>query len=114
MKMEGYVDEFGQAKVDLSVDGFNMGAVIDTGFNGDLCLPLQVGIQLQLKLRNITTTELADGSKKRELLFSGDVTFGEETKEAEIMLTESDEALIGTRMFSQLEIDFPNQKVRIE
>ena len=40
--------------------------------------------------------------------------FGEETKEAEINLTESMDALIGIRMFSYLEIDFEGKRVRVE
>ena len=40
--------------------------------------------------------------------------FGEEAKKARITLTESKDALMGTKMFSYLEIDFEGKRVRIE
>lgn len=112
--MEGYIDEYGQAKVNLTVSKLPIDAVIDTGFDGDLCLPIQIAIRLGLKIRNIMTVELADGTRKRELVFSGLVRFGAETREINIVLTESEDALIGTNMFSKLEIDFIAAKVVIE
>ena len=41
-------------------------AVIDTGFDGYLCLPVQLAIQLGLELSGSIKVELADGSIKRE------------------------------------------------
>jgi clan AA aspartic protease len=89
-------------------------AVIDTGFDGYLCLPVQLAIQLGLELSGSIKVELADGSIKRELVFSGLTKFGEEAKKARITLTESMNALIGTKMFSHLGIDFDLKRVRIE
>ena len=116
--MEGYIDEYGQARVNVAVIGRKMEItvrpVIDTGFDGDICLPLPMAIQLGLKLSGSVEIELADGSIKQELVFSGSTKFGEEAKKARITLTESRDALIGTKMFSYLEIDFDGNKVRIE
>jgi len=116
--MEGYIDEYGQARVNIAVSGrkmqITMRPVIDTGFDGDICLPLQVAIQLGLELSGSIKVELADGSIKRELVFSGSTKFGEEVKKARITLTESKDALLGTKMFSYLEIDFEGKRVRIE
>ena len=58
--------------------------------------------------------ELADGTIKRETVFSGLTKFGEEVKKARITLTESMDALIGTKMFSHLELDFDEKSVRID
>ena len=114
MKMEGYIDEYGHPKVPVMVDGLSMDAVVDTGFDGDLCLPIQVAIQLGLKLCDTMEVELADGSIKQELVFSGVTNFEGEAKKARIMLTESTDALMGTQMFSYLEIDFDEKRVRIK
>ncbi len=108
--MEGYIDEYGQARVDVDIIGrkkqITMDPVIDTGFDGDLCLPLPTAIQLGLELSGSIKVELADGAIKRELVFSGSIKFGEETKDVEITLTNSEDALLGTGMFSRLEIDW--------
>ena len=114
MKMEGYIDEYGHPKVPVRVEGIYINAVVDTGFDGDLCLPIQVAIQLCLKLCDTMEVELADGTRKRELIFTGQVKLGDRTKEVGIMLTESEETLLGTQMFSYLEIDFEGKRVRIE
>ena len=112
--MEGYIDEYGHPKVVVMVNGLSVDAVVDTGFDGNLCLPIQVAIQLGLKLCDTMKVELADGSIKRELVFMGLIKFGGEAKKARITLTESTDALMGTQMFSYLEIDIEGNKVRIK
>ena len=115
--MEGYIDEYGQARVDIDIIGrkkqITMDPIIDTGFDGDLCLPLPMAIQLGLELSGSIKVELADGAIKRELIFSGSTKFDEETRDVEITLTESKDALLGTGVFSKLEIDFTDNKVVI-
>ena len=116
--MEGYVDEYGQGRVRVGVRGRKMeitvDAVIDTGFDEYLCLPVQTAIQLGLELSDTMEVELADGTIKKEMVFSGVTKFGEGKRDVEITLTESKDALIGTRMFSYLEIDFEGKRVRLE
>jgi len=111
--MEGYIDEHGEARVKVGVMGKEIDAVIDTGFEGDLCLPIQVAVQLRPELTGVESFELADGSIKQELVFSGKTKFGETEKNAWITLTESDDALLGTGMFSHLELDYENETVKI-
>ncbi|MGB7532568.1 MAG: clan AA aspartic protease [Halobacteriota archaeon] len=116
--MKGYIDEYGQGRVRVEVMVRKMemvvDAVIDTGFDEYLCLPVQIAIQLGLELSDTMEVELADGTIKKEMVFSGSAKFGEETRDVEITLTESRDALIGTRMFSYLEIDFEGKRVRIK
>src|SRR6266852_3392701 len=50
-------------------------AIIDTGFDGEICVPIDDGVTLGLELKGKTFVELADGSQKVELLFAGSVTF---------------------------------------
>jgi clan AA aspartic protease len=116
--LEGYVDEYGQGRAKVGVIGRKMemavDAVIDTGFDGYLCLPVQTAIQLGLELCDTMKVELADGTIKKEMVFSGVTKFGEEAKKARITLTESKDALIGTKMFSYLEIDFEGKRVMVK
>jgi len=118
IKVKGYIDEYGHAKVDLTIAGrradIPISATIDTGFDGDICLPIQVALQLGLELWSTIEVELADGSRKSELLFLGLIAFGEERREVWITLTQSKDALIGTEMFSYLEISFPDKKVIVK
>ena len=116
--MDGYIDEYGQARVNIAVSGRKMeitvSPVIDTGFDGDFCLPLPIALQLGLELSGSMEAELADGAVKKELIFTGLTKFGEDAKEVDIILTESMDALLGTKMFSYLEIDFEGKRVRVE
>jgi predicted aspartyl protease len=67
-------------------------AVIDTGFEGYVCLPTGVAVRLGLELVGEADVELADGSVKSQLVFSGSVHFLGQTREVHIYLTNSDDA----------------------
>jgi hypothetical protein len=60
--------------------------------------------------------ELADGTMKKELPFAGSVQFLGETRAAQIYLTDSDDALIGTSLLSdcRLVVDFPAGAVHLK
>ena len=96
------------------VNGAAIDAVVDMGFDGDLCLPIEVAIQLGLNLCDMIEVELADGTIKRELISTGEVKLGDKTKKVGIMLTESEEGLLGTQMFSRLGINFDEGMVKLE
>ena len=88
-------------------------AIVDTGFDGDLSLPVQIAVQLGLELYSIQPFELADGIVKNQLVFSTE--FGGTKRLAEITLTESEDALIGSGLFEGmvLEIDYLSREVRL-
>jgi len=113
----GYFDDYGQPRVRITVTGLykaiTIDAVIDTGFDGDLCLPIQVGIELGLELKDVTRVELADGTIKQEFVFAGTARLGRSQKDVNILLTESNDALLGTNMLSYLELDFLARTVKI-
>lgn len=50
-------------------------AVVDTGFDGDVCLPIDIAIILGLELSGSEFVEYADGRVAHELLFDGEVRF---------------------------------------
>ena len=90
-------------------------AIVDTGFEGDFCIPTRVAIQLGLELIGEEDVELADGTQRKQLVFAGAVRFFGEIIEVQIMLTDSEDALIGTTLLNQypLAITFPGGQVKV-
>ena len=90
-------------------------AIIDTGFDGYVCLPISIAVHLGLELVSQGSVELADGTVKTELLFSGAVQFLGERRTVQIYLTDSEDALIGTSLLAdcRLLIDFQAGTVRL-
>jgi clan AA aspartic protease len=88
-------------------------AIVDTGFDGDLCIPIRVAVQLGLELVGEEFVELADGKQNYELVFAGSARFFGETHKVRIMVTASQDALIGTRLLNHyaLSIDFPGGNI---
>ena len=89
-------------------------AIIDTGFDGYVCLPIHVAEKLGVQLTGRTVAVLADGTEKADLLFSGWVKFFDRRRNVEICLT-TDQALIGTGLLADcdLAIDFVSGKVSL-
>lgn len=90
-------------------------AIIDTGFEGDVCLPIDLAVTLGLELWGVTDFELADGTVKRELLFDGTARLLAQSRSVLIALTNSEDALIGTNLMNdcQLFIDFGAGQVKL-
>lgn len=88
-------------------------AMIDTGFDGYVCLPTRLAVQLGLELIGEQLIELADGTQRNDLVFAGSVEFFGVKRE--IMLTSSEDALIGTSLLNlyAVTIKFPGGKVKV-
>lgn len=105
--------------VEVDVEGtresVKVRALLDTGFDGYVCLPIGTAVRLGLTLKSSTIGEYADGRQKRELCFKGKVRFKGKTRIAEIYLTDSDEALVGMELLRgcRVLLDIPGKKVRI-
>jgi clan AA aspartic protease len=105
-------------KTDITVGGSRgsalIPAIIDTGFDGYVCLPVDIAEKLGLELTGRVVAVLADGSEKSDLLFSGWVELLGKRRTAEICLT-TDEALIGTGLLAdcELSIDFGSGAVQL-
>jgi len=119
--IEGHIDELHQALVSISVIGIRdevvLNAVVDTGFSGEVCLPVPVAIQLGLELWGSEEFELADGTCREELVFRGNVLFGGEEREVAIILTNANQALIGMELLQTqnvLRIDFRERTITID
>lgn len=83
--------------------------------DGWICLPVPIAIHLALELYGSQTVELADGTRKRELVFTAQVVLGDEQKQIDIILTESEDALLGTGLLadSVLTIDFVDRTLEV-
>lgn len=118
--IKGYLDQYGQPKIKLITKGLQkqiaIEAVIDTGFNGELCLPTEIAVLLGLELAGREMVELADGSMQTELFFIGKVILEKDEFPVQISLSESDDALLGTGLLKEqkLEIGFASGTVRLE
>ncbi len=118
--IRGYINENGVPVVNVTVGGIRsqitIPAVVDTGFDGHICLPTELAVNLGLELIISITVELADGSMKDELVFYGTGSIGDTQREIEIILTDSEEALLGLSWFTEgsLYINFHTGELIIE
>ncbi len=118
--MKTYFDKTSHPMVEITVSGIEktatLPALIDTGFDGYLSLPLSLALPLGLKLFFHTAVTLADGSTKEELLFEAKVKLGKKWQEASVFINRGSVALLGTKLLenSKLLLDFPNQKIQIQ
>jgi len=91
--------------------------ILDTGFNGFLCLPISLAVPLGLELIDVITSELADGTiVEDELVFAGQAEWDGAFMHIRILLTKSEDILIGTDFFQgyRVQLDHPAGTVRIE
>jgi clan AA aspartic protease len=91
--------------------------ILDTGFNGFLCLPISIAISLGLELIDATESELADGTVTQDdLVFAGQAEWDGTMRDVDILLTRSEETLIGTAFLTgyRVELDYSASTVRIE
>jgi len=96
----GTFDRSGSAIVNIRVAGTNpareYAAVIDTGFNAFIAMPIAVTIDLGLRSEGAARVTLGDGSTIDNFVARGAVTLGGKTKACDILLDEnSTEILIG-------------------
>lgn len=103
--------------VDIEVGGTRreaaVEAILDTGFEGEICAPVELAVSLGLELVGTDVVELADGSQKQEFLFAGEVNFLGKKQEVVISLTDGEDTLIGTELLADctLSVDFQTGKV---
>jgi clan AA aspartic protease len=103
---------FGKGGSEIIVEG-----ILDTGFDGFLCLPIPVAVSLGLELIDVTRTELADGTTvEDELVFAGQAEWDGEVVDVEAVLTRSRDVLIGTAFLRGyvVQLDYKANTVRID
>lgn len=106
--VEGRIDELLSPRLNVKVEGLRgvieLDAIVDTGFNGDLCIPMTVAVQLGLILEYVHEVQLADGSRKRVPVYSCNAELNGLKQRAEVILTDGTDALIGANMLKTLTV----------
>ena len=91
--------------------------ILDTGFDGFLCLPIALAVSLGLELIDVTCTGLADGTiLEDELVFAGQAEWDGAVMDIDILLTRSEDALIGTAFLKRylVQLDYKTNTLKIE
>ena len=104
-------------KVRGSREEVTIEGILDTGFDGFLCLPTSIAVLLGLELMYATSSELADGTViEDELVFAGQAEWDRVLRQIEITLTHSEDTLIGTAFLTgyRVELDYVARTVSIE
>jgi predicted aspartyl protease len=81
-------------------------AILDTGFTGDIAIPMVVAIELGLTKAGVGDIMLADGSVTMIQLYSGKVQLGSRTYDATYFVFPSGEVLIGMGLLAQYTVCF--------
>ena len=117
--METFFDSRNHPKIRLAVGGAKQSnlleAILDTGFDGYLSLPINIAVTLGIELAAIIPVEYADGRRNQELVFSVKVSFGATEETVPATLTAGAEALAGTALLAgyELKLNFPKQKINL-
>lgn len=119
MKVVGKVNPRGEPLIRLKLQGNqkSISLIVDTGFNGELCLPRNIIKKLKLELFASEYFELADGNHVLAEVFKGYIEwFGERIKPVEVISTGAQQGLLGPQLLraSILTVDFVKGKVVIE
>ena len=92
--IQGFFDDAGHPKIKIVVGGsreqVEIETLIDTGFDGEITIPSIIGVRLGLEVTSLADFELADGSIVQRFIFSGQVTWGGQSRRADIILADSD------------------------
>ena len=119
--LNGEINEKNQLSVSIIVHGqqgqsATVPALVDTGFTGDLQLPLTIAIPLGLRLDAVGTFEYADGRTARKMLFSATITWGTTTRPVTVSVVDSNTALLGTGLLHgyTLNADFAKKQFSIQ
>ena len=108
-------------KVQLTVQGHlrsvQIEAIIDTGFVGTLCLPMDVAKWIGTQIAGWGQIRLADGSETRAPLVFCDVEIlGRSSRLEAFVIKEYGVAIIGTELLEgcQLTLDFDSVSVQLK
>lgn len=114
--IDGWVDEDGIPWFELPICGRNWRAIVDTGFNGHVELPLELEDQLAPLYIGTFRSELAGGWVVDEKYHLVSIPFDGRSPLVEATFVEGEECLVGTELLAahRLEIDFPARTVRLE
>jgi len=110
VKTKGFVDQNLCPRIPfLSIEGEKLSLVVDTGFNGALCLPRPLLKELNFEMIGTYEVELADGSCVPSAVYLGELLWFKKKTSVIAHETLSSEGLVGTELLRgcrfELEID---------
>lgn len=120
MVLSGRIDEKNQLWVPLIVGGLTqkrkIEVLVDTGFSGELALPLQLAIPLGLQLTAAGEYQYANGSRSIEMIFTGSLDWGSKNRLVAVNVLNSDVPLLGGGLLHgyTLTVDFKKKKLTIK
>lgn len=121
MNITGRIDEKNQLWVEVTVgkEGSTqqtLECLVDTGFTGEIQLPISVAVPLGLKLIGAASFELADGVGRAKMLFEGDICWGTTTRAVTAIVSPSSTPLLGSGLLSGYELiaNFKTKKFSIK
>lgn len=112
----GRVNSYREALVRVRLgDGAAIECVVDTRFDGGLMLPRAFVSQIQIPIIGELTFEMVGGAKMSAQIGLTDIRWLGELRVVEVIVSESDDALIGTEllMATTLIIDYPSNTLTI-
>ena len=119
--IRGKVNPNGTPVVDVRIIGRRgeivLEGVLDTGFDGYICLPITKAVALGLELIDLESSELADGTiLEDESIFLGEMEWDGAIIEVYIVLTKSVDALIGTALLwgMDMRVNYATGELTIE
>ena len=118
--IKGYVNEALEPVVEIGLkrgdDVIPVPAVIDTGFSGQLCLAERHVEHVKMSFEFAEPYELANGEVAVMDVFRATIMFGRRTHVVNLILTSSQDTLIGASLLKgfKLTIDYPGRVVEVE
>jgi len=112
----GSVNTLREAIVEIRfVGGESQECVVDTGFDGALILPLAVAERLRLPIVARLVFGLVGGARMSADVALGEIDWLGKRRSVEVIISESNDALIGTEMFDDatLVVNYANRLVSI-
>lgn len=117
----GNVNANREAIIQIAIVGNNrqlrsIGAVIDTGFTGDLTLPKAIIEEMGFTIQGIQEAILGDGSFHNFEVYDGVTIWDGQMKRVEINATEMTDSLIGMGLLEDYKLEIegrPGGEVRI-
>lgn len=96
--------------------GVSVDVWVDTGFTGDLVIPLQLIQQLELTQSGCLDAVLADGSPTELDTYSCKILWFEKERSIEAIANDGETPLLGVGLLlgKELRVDYTNLKVSLE
>jgi len=119
MQVISTIDDYGSVRINIQLIGtcatVPTDAIFDSGFNGDIVMPIESAVKLGLEAGGVTTVELADGYTQDFPIFLCDIDIGGIKQKASVLIMGS-EVLIGMGLMEPFDVCMrvATSEVRIE